>query len=72
MDNYRNKRKKNSQIIINSLYLASELLEQHNIKLEAKYKEIEKNEVLYESFGLEDADVVCVAYGTTSRIVKMQ
>jgi 2-oxoglutarate ferredoxin oxidoreductase subunit alpha len=56
--------------IINSLYLASELLEQHNIKLEAKYKEIEKNEVLYEAFGLEDADVVCVAYGTTSRIVK--
>jgi 2-oxoglutarate ferredoxin oxidoreductase subunit alpha len=56
--------------IVNSLYLDSELLENHNLKLEAKYKEIEKNEVLYESFGLEDADVVCVAYGTTSRIVK--
>jgi len=56
--------------IINSLYLASELLEKHNLKLEAKYKLIEKNEVVYEAFGLEDADVVCVAYGTTSRIVK--
>jgi len=31
---------------------------------------MEENEVLYESFGLEDAEVVCVAYGTTSRIVK--
>jgi len=56
--------------IINSLYLASELLEKHNLKLEAKYKLIENNEVVYEAFGLEDADVVCVAYGTTSRIVK--
>lgn len=56
--------------IINSLYLASEVLEQHNIKLQQKYKTIEENEVLYEAYGLEDADVVCVAYGTTSRIVK--
>lgn len=56
--------------IINSLYLAAEELEKHNIRLEAKYKEIEEKEVEYEAFGLEDADVVCVAYGTTSRIVK--
>lgn len=61
------KRKPN---IINSLYLQAEELEVHNDNLEKKYKEIEKNEVLYEAFGLEDAEVVCVAYGTTSRIVK--
>ena len=63
----KGKRKPN---IINSLYLASELLEKHNMDLEAKYKIIEEKEVVYEAFGLEDADVVCVAYGTTSRIVK--
>lgn len=63
----KGKRKHN---IINSLYLESELLEQHNLKLEKKYKEIEEKEVLYEAFDIEDADVVCVAYGTTSRIVK--
>jgi 2-oxoglutarate ferredoxin oxidoreductase subunit alpha len=56
--------------VVNSLYLESEQLEQHNLKLEKKYKEIEVKEVLFEAFGLEDADVVCVAYGTTSRIVK--
>lgn len=56
--------------VINSLYLAAEELEEHNMRLEKKYKEMEKNEVLYESFDLEDAEVVCVAYGTTSRIVK--
>lgn len=56
--------------IINSLYLQPEELEQHCIKLEAKYKEIEKNEVAYEMYQTEDAELVFVAYGTTSRIVK--
>ncbi|WP_326908773.1 3-methyl-2-oxobutanoate dehydrogenase subunit VorB [Sedimentibacter sp. MB31-C6] len=61
---------KRSRNIINSLYLEAEDLEAHNVRLEKKYKTIEENEVLYEAFGLEDAEVVCVAYGTTSRIVK--
>jgi 2-oxoglutarate ferredoxin oxidoreductase subunit alpha len=56
--------------IINSLYLAAEELQVHNKNLIKKYEEIEKNEVMYEAYGLEDAEVVLVAYGTTSRIVK--
>ena len=56
--------------IINSLYLAAEELEQHNIKLQAKYKEIKENEVKVESYNIEDADVVIAAYGTTSRIAR--
>ena len=56
--------------VINSLYLQPEELEQHCIKLEAKYREIEKNEVDYEMYQTEDAELVFVAYGTTSRIVK--
>lgn len=56
--------------VINSLYLQPDELEQHCIKLEAKYKEIEKNEVDYEMYQTEDAELVFVAYGTTSRIVK--
>lgn len=63
----KGKRKPN---IINSLYLDSEILEQHNSNLEKKHKNIEEKEVQYEAFGLEDAEVVCIAYGTTSRIVK--
>ena len=35
--------------IINSLYLDADELYQHNIKLAAKYEEIEKNEVKYET-----------------------
>ena len=56
--------------IINSLYLQPDELEKHCIKLEAKYKEIEKNEVDYEMYKTEDAELVFVAYGTTARIVK--
>ncbi|GAA0700769.1 3-methyl-2-oxobutanoate dehydrogenase subunit VorB [Paraclostridium ghonii] len=56
--------------IINSLYLDPKLLEDHCIKLDDKYKEIEKNETAYEMYKTEDAEIVFVAYGTTSRIVK--
>ena len=56
--------------IINSLYLAAEELEKHNIKLQEKYKEIKENEVKVESYNIEDADVVIAAYGTTSRIAR--
>lgn len=61
------KRKPN---IINSLALDPAELEKHNIKLDNKYKEIEANETRYEMYKTEDAEIVFVAYGTTSRIVK--
>lgn len=57
--------------IINSLYLNPEQLENHNIKLFEKYKEITNNEVKYELFNVEqECDLILVAYGTTSRICK--
>ncbi len=54
--------------IITSLDLIPERLEEHNHKLQAKYKEIEKNEVLFEEIQCEDAEYVIVAYGTSARI----
>lgn len=39
-------------------------------KLYAKYKKIEENEVMYEEIGTEDADVLLVSFGSTSRNVK--
>lgn len=57
--------------IINSLYLEADVLEKHNIHLQAKYAEIKKNEVRYELFNCEEnCDLIIVAYGTTSRICK--
>jgi 2-oxoglutarate ferredoxin oxidoreductase subunit alpha len=57
--------------VINSLYLKSEDLEKHNMKLQAKYLEIKKNETRYELYKCdEEVDLIMVAYGTTSRICK--
>ena len=64
---YKGTRKPN---VINSLFLDPQDLEDHNIKLQAKYDAMKKDEVRYEAFNLEDAEIVIVAYGTTSRIVR--
>ncbi|MFA5523624.1 MAG: 3-methyl-2-oxobutanoate dehydrogenase subunit VorB [Tissierellales bacterium] len=56
--------------VINSLYIEAKPLEDHNLKLEAKYTKMKEDEVRYEEYNLEDAEVVIVAYGTTSRIAK--
>ncbi len=54
--------------IITSLNLKSEVQEVHNIKLQAKYKLIEKNETMHEEFQCEDADYIIVAFGSSARI----
>ena len=57
--------------VINSLYLQSEKLEEHNIKLQAKFKKIEENEVRFENYNCDSpCDLILVAYGTTARICK--
>lgn len=56
--------------IINSLYLDAETLEKHNEKLVEKYNRMAANELMVETYNVEDADLVIAAYGTTSRIAK--
>lgn len=56
--------------IVNSLHLDVDDLERHNIHLQAKYKAIEENETMFESYKTEDAEYIFIAYGTPSRIVK--
>lgn len=56
--------------VITSLYIKPEDMEQKNIRLQAKYREIEANEVRIDEYNLEDAEVVLVAFGLTSRICK--
>ncbi len=55
--------------LVNSIYLDPHELEAHNLKLDAKYKKMAANEVRYEEYRTEDADLVVVAYGIVSRIV---
>lgn len=57
--------------IINSLFLAPEECENHNLDLKAKYDEIKKHEARYELYNCDSkCQLIIVAYGTTSRICK--
>jgi 2-oxoglutarate ferredoxin oxidoreductase subunit alpha len=56
--------------IINSLYLFPDELEKHVRAIFDKYSEMERTEVRYELHNCDEADVVIVAYGTTSRIAR--
>ena len=56
---------------INSLELDPLVLEQHVLGLCKKYAEIQKNEIRYETYNISDEnEVLCVAWGTASRVVK--
>ena len=65
--NRKNGRKKN---IINSLYLDPLVLEQHNLKLKAKYDDMKANHQRYEMINMENAEIAIVAFGSTSRIAR--
>jgi 2-oxoglutarate ferredoxin oxidoreductase subunit alpha len=58
------------QNIVRSLWLGEGVLEELNYKLQAKYEQVQKNEVLCEQYKVDDADVVVVAYGVAARIVR--
>ena len=66
-DGTKGKRKPN---VINSLFLDAKELEDHNIKLQKKYAEMKEKEARHEMYNMENPEIVLVAYGTTSRIVK--
>ncbi len=66
-DGDTSKREKN---VINSLYLDPYDLENHNMKLKAKFDEMRKNHQRYELVNMEDAEIAIVAYGSVSRIAR--
>jgi 2-oxoglutarate ferredoxin oxidoreductase subunit alpha len=53
---------------VRSLYLQPERLEEHNTALQAKYREIAREEVRWAGEQLEDAELAVVAYGTAARV----
>lgn len=54
--------------IITSLELDPGKMEDRNIHLQAKYRQIEEDEVRYESIHCEDAEYLLVAFGSAARI----
>ena len=56
--------------IINSLYIDPQVLENHNKRLQQKFDLIAQNECRWQEEQLADAEIVIIAYGTTSRIAR--
>jgi len=56
--------------IITSLELDPYRQEDHNHKLQAKYRMMEENEVRYEAINCDDAEYIFVAYGSSARIAQ--
>ncbi len=64
---HENKRPHN---VVKSLYLKPELLETRIWEISKKYIKAKKELVKHESYNLQDAEVVLVAYGISARIAK--
>ena len=56
--------------IITSLELKPEAMEQRNLHLQAKYKEIQEKEVRYETQQCDDAELLIVAFGSAARLTQ--
>ena len=56
--------------IVNSLSLVPEELEQLNFARYERYRTIEENEVMYEEYMMEDAEICIAAFGIAARVSK--
>ena len=57
-----------SRNVITSLELDPSLMEKNNLRFQAKYQQIEQNEVRFEEYMCDDADYLLVAFGSSARI----
>ncbi len=62
------KPKDSDRRIITSLFIQPEKMEQINLGLQRKYREIEKNEVRYQTIDTDDADYIFTGFGLGARI----
>jgi 2-oxoglutarate ferredoxin oxidoreductase subunit alpha len=64
---------RNSQTrnLVKTMYLDPVELNAHNLKLKAKYEQMAREEILYESYNVEgEYSVLIVSYGTMSRVCR--
>lgn len=57
-------------VVITSLELKPEIMEQRNLQLQEKYRKIRENEVRYEAKFMDDAEYMIVAFGSAARIAE--
>jgi len=54
--------------LVTSIFLDFSQLEEFNFEIQEKYETIRENEVKYEEYMVDDAEIVIVSYGTSSRL----
>lgn len=54
--------------LVTSIFLDFNQLEDFNYGIQEKYDKIQENEVIYEEYLVDDAEIVLVSYGTSSRL----
>ena len=54
--------------ILTSIYIDPEEEEVTNLRLLKRWKEIEKNEVIYDEYKIEDAEILIIGFGTAGRV----
>ncbi len=54
--------------IVNSLFIEPEELERYNLERYERYAQIEANEVMYDEYRMDDAEICIVAYGVAARV----
>ena len=54
--------------ILTSIYIDPEEEEVTNLRLLKRWKEIEKNEVIYDEYEIEDAEILVIGFGTAGRV----
>ncbi|HHY00179.1 MAG TPA: 3-methyl-2-oxobutanoate dehydrogenase subunit VorB [Methanothermobacter sp.] len=56
--------------LVTSIFLDFDQLEDFNYRIQDKYLEIIENEVDYEEYMMDDAEIILVAYGISSRVAR--
>jgi 2-oxoglutarate ferredoxin oxidoreductase subunit alpha len=56
--------------IVNSLFLKPEMLEKTNFERYERYEIIKQNEVMYEEYLMDDAEICIAAFGIAARVSK--
>jgi 2-oxoglutarate/2-oxoacid ferredoxin oxidoreductase subunit alpha len=64
-------RRSRTRNLVKTLYLNPEELNAHNLKLKAKYEQMEREEIRWEGYHIDgDYQVLIVSYGTMSRVCR--
>ncbi len=62
------KTKERAKHVITSLEMDSHIMEENNLRLQAKYQRMKEEDVRFETIDCEDAEYILVAFGSAARI----